>query len=197
MEFVLSRCTQRLKKIQPLNSFPDNLLSNAWPLCSTVHKGSLPCGPSRRSAVGSRYLFLKLSRLLTSTKAPLSSSMYVLSCNHWIRHWLTSAFRAYISSKVTILQPSFYFGVWKVESTRWWCSRCLPLLLHWCCLPRQLWRLPNSPLRTRPSTCLTNGLPKVSPLLTRIWATEMPLRKEHKINFLQVRHLSQKYLFIT
>ena len=73
------------------------------------------------------------------------------------------------------LQSSYYFDVWRFGSIRWWCSRCLALLLCWCCLRRmQLWRLPRTPLKSS------------HPRRTKI----MALRKEHAnevVTIFQVR----------
>lgn len=98
------------------------------------------------------------------------------------------------------LQSSFHFGVWKVGSTRWWCSRCFPLLLRWYCLPRmQLWRLPNTQAMGPTAAAARGGTGIDVTQTRRSQAPEIPLRKEHTkviTAFLSKAPLSE-ILFIT
>ena len=108
-----------------------------------------------------------------------SSSMYVLSFNHWVRYRLTSAssFRAYIYIfQGDFFQSSFYFGVWNVGFIRWWCSRRLPLLLHWCCSRRmQLWRHPNTAIQKNQLIVPWRGNPRLA-------LYEIPRWKKHEVH---------------
>ena len=102
---------------------------------------------------------------------------------------------AYYSKVIFAIE--FHFGVWKVGSTRWWCSRCFPLLLRWYCLPRmQLWRLPNSQATTM-ATAARGGTGPDATQTRRSQAPEIPLRKEHtkvKTAFLSKAPLSEIFV---